>query len=184
MSTALVGYNESTKHRLVDAALVAQLKPFLPERMQLRPQWTLKFSLEQHGASIKTLYKQAEPAPADHQQRGYVLAVRDARGGVFGAYANEPLRPSDGRYRGNSDCFLWRAAGGEVTSFPYTGVNDFMIFCTHHFLSFGGGDGHYGLWLDDSLDKGVSYPTQTYANETLSAQGSKFDVIALELWEI
>ena len=43
-------------------------------------------------------------------------------------------------------------------------------------------DGHYGLWLDDSLNKGVSSTCLTFGNEPLSEEGSKFDVMGVELW--
>ena len=45
-------------------------------------------------------------------------------------------------------------------------------------------DGHYGLWLDDSLDKGVSSTSLTFGNEPLSEQGSKFDIVGVEMWYI
>lgn len=67
-------------------------------------------------------------------------------------------------------------------AFPYSGVNDFMIYCEAGFLSVGGGDGHHGLWLDSQLDGGVSEPCLTFGNEPLSDQGKKFDVLGLEIW--
>ncbi|KAL2008917.1 hypothetical protein VTN00DRAFT_7111 [Thermoascus crustaceus] len=69
-------------------------------------------------------------------------------------------------------------------AFPYSGVNDYMIFCETGFLSVGGGDGHYGLWLDDSVEKGVSEPCQTFGNEPLSDEGAKFDVLGVEVWYV
>jgi len=69
-------------------------------------------------------------------------------------------------------------------AFPYSGVNDFMIFCEPTFLSVGAGDGHYGLWLDDNLEKGVSSFCPTFGNEPLSDVGTKFDVLGVELWYI
>ncbi|TVY83099.1 Oxidation resistance protein, partial [Lachnellula suecica] len=69
-------------------------------------------------------------------------------------------------------------------AFPYSGVNDYMIFCEAGFLSVGGGDGHYGLWLDDSFEKGVSSHCLTFGNEPLSEEGEKFEVIGVELWSI
>lgn len=45
-------------------------------------------------------------------------------------------------------------------------------------------DGHYGLWLDDSFEKGVSSPCLTFGNEPLSDEGTKFDVLAVEVWSI
>ncbi|EEH18896.1 hypothetical protein PABG_01215 [Paracoccidioides brasiliensis Pb03] len=67
-------------------------------------------------------------------------------------------------------------------AFPYSGVNDYMMFCETGFLSVGGGDGHYGLWLDDSFEKGVSHSCPTFGNEPLSDEGTKFDVLGVEIW--
>ncbi|KAF2008211.1 TLD-domain-containing protein [Amniculicola lignicola CBS 123094] len=69
-------------------------------------------------------------------------------------------------------------------AFPYSGINDYMLFCEHGFLSVGGGDGHYGLWLDDNLDKGISSTCPTFGNEPLSEEGTKFEVLGVELWYI
>ena len=67
-------------------------------------------------------------------------------------------------------------------AFPYSGINDYMIFCEHDFLSVGGGDGKYGLWLDGVLEKGVSSPSLTFGNETLSEEGEKFEIVGVEVW--
>ena len=69
-------------------------------------------------------------------------------------------------------------------AFPYTGENDFSIFCQQEYLSIGGGDGHYGLWLDGGLSKGVSQTCPTFGNEELSDEGPKFDVLGVEVWYI
>ncbi|KAJ5115000.1 hypothetical protein NUU61_000759 [Penicillium alfredii] len=69
-------------------------------------------------------------------------------------------------------------------AFPYSGVNDYMMFCETGFLSLGGGDGHYGLWVDSSLEKGVSAHCQTFGNEPLSDEGEKFDIIGIEVWYV
>ena len=67
-------------------------------------------------------------------------------------------------------------------AFPYTGENDFSILCQPEYLSVGGGDGHYGVWLDQTLSKGVSETCPTFGNERLSDEGAKFDVLGVELW--
>ena len=69
-------------------------------------------------------------------------------------------------------------------AFPYSGVNDYVVFCETGFLSVGGGDGHYGLWLDDNFEKGVSNTCPTFGNEPLSDEGTKFDILGVELWSI
>lgn len=69
-------------------------------------------------------------------------------------------------------------------AFPYSGENDFYLYCEPHWLSVGGGDGHYGLWLNDSLEKGVSSRCLTFGNEPLSDEGEKFGVLGVEMWMI
>jgi TLD len=67
-------------------------------------------------------------------------------------------------------------------AFPYSGINDFMIYCESGYLSVGGGDGHYGLWFDEQLEHGVSDPCPTFGNEPLSEEGHKFDMLGIEVW--
>ena len=69
-------------------------------------------------------------------------------------------------------------------AFPYSGVNDYLMLCDAGFLSVGGGDGHYGLWLDDTFEKGISSPCLTFGNEPLSDEGEKFDILGVEVWSI
>jgi hypothetical protein len=69
-------------------------------------------------------------------------------------------------------------------AFPYSGVNDYLMLCESTFLSVGGGDGHYGLWLDDTFEKGISSHCLTFGNEPLSEEGEKFWVVGVELWSI
>ncbi|UNI17357.1 oxidation resistance protein 1 [Purpureocillium takamizusanense] len=67
-------------------------------------------------------------------------------------------------------------------AFPYSGLNDCYINCEAGYLSVGSGGGHYGLWLDDSLDIGHSSQCETFGNEPLSDAGEKFGVLGVELW--
>lgn len=67
-------------------------------------------------------------------------------------------------------------------AFPYSGINDYLIFCEASFLSVGGGDGRYGLWLDGVLERGVSGNCMTFGNEPLSEEGEKFEVVGVEVW--
>ena len=54
----------------------------------------------------------------------------------------------------------------------------FLVFNVHR------SDGHYGLWIDSSLEKGVSAHCQTFGNEPLSDEGTKFDVLGVEVWYV
>lgn len=57
-----------------------------------------------------------------------------------------------------------------------------MMLCDSTFLSVGGGDGHYGLWLDSTFEKGISSQCMTFGNEPLSGEGEKFDILGVEVW--
>lgn len=65
------------------------------------------YSLEQHGVSLTTLYERC--SRKEFQKGGFVLVVKDYGGGLFGAFVNERLRVSGGRYYGTGECFLWKA---------------------------------------------------------------------------
>ena len=51
-------------------------------------------------------------------------------------------------------------------------------------------DGHYGLWLDDTLTDGSSARSPTFANEPLCSPGTrqgetvKFECVGLEVWGV
>ncbi|AGO13079.1 AaceriAFL078Wp [[Ashbya] aceris (nom. inval.)] len=184
----LCGYLGSTRDRLLTAELCAELRPLMPSRIQLYTKWCLLYSLEQHGASLHSLYEHVRPEEPAKARVGYLLIIRDRRGGLFGAYANEPFRPTESRrYSGNGECFLWSADLHPMLRlrvYPYTGINEFCIYCTSGFLSMGAGSGHYGLWCDEGLVHGVSERSPTFGNDALSREGPRFHIVALEVWRV
>ncbi|KAF7191709.1 Oxidation resistance protein 1 [Pseudocercospora fuligena] len=237
----LTGYKAGTasKAKLLRKAVAEEIRLLIPPRLQLMDHWKLVYSLEQNGSTLSTLYGLCDQYRG--KRGGFVVVVKDAAGGVFGAYLSDPPKPQS-HYFGNGECFLWRAfvlpglpdlldlppppsadtthaqrmttigvtrtpstaslaslnvpstnghANGATTpqrirfkAFPYTGENDFTIYCAHDYLSVGGGDGHYGLWLGQGLGNGVSDSCPTYGNEALSEEGSKFDVMGVEVWYV
>ncbi|KAI9045541.1 putative oxidative stress response protein Oxr1 [Aspergillus affinis] len=122
------------------------------------------------------------PPSADTTNVGRSTTLRgDKKGATSGQAEESCLAPplSGGGASGAStpDRIRFKA-------FPYSGVNDYMMFCETGFLSLGGGDGRYGLWVDSSFEKGVSSACQTFGNEPLSDEGDKFDVIGVEVWYV
>lgn len=200
----LKGFSDKTKNRLMKEEMCDELRQLMPLWIQLSMEWTLLYSLEQHGASLHSLYDNIKFGQNSNARVGYVLVIRDRKGGIFGGYVNEPFHPTDGRrYYGNGECFLWKLdrvpdihiRGHSNTSeshirtwqlkgYPYTGLNEFSIYCTSEFLSMGAGDGHYGLWCDNGLNAGVTSPCLTFGNEILSREGSKFHITGLEVWRV
>lgn len=82
----LHGYKESTSQsaRLLSHGVAEEIRIMLPERLRIKEDWRLIYSLEQDGASLATLYQKA----AEFQGRrvGFVLVVRDDLGGVSGKF--------------------------------------------------------------------------------------------------
>lgn len=201
--------SDGLNHIILNEELISDIRGLMPPTVQLQSKWTLVYSLEKHGASLNTLYRNCEPFWDERPE--YLLVIRDKNHCVFGAYVNEPFRKvsESKRYYGNGECFLWkfnesrydeeidaktprtyrdsnipRSSAPRFQAFPYTGLNDFVIFSTPNFLSLGGGDGHYGLWIDEGLTKGVSNHCLTFGNDPLSNFGTKFEILDLEVWRI
>ncbi|RMZ82282.1 hypothetical protein DV738_g1874, partial [Chaetothyriales sp. CBS 135597] len=182
---------------LLTRSLAEEIRLLIPPRLQLLDHWKLAYSLEIHGSSLATLYEHCAQVSLTNRRAGYILVVKDgstaaANGSMFGAYLTDPPRPSQ-HYFGTGECFLWQQPSASGTStpdrirfraFPYSGINDFMIYCEADYLSVGGGDGHYGLWLDDTLDHGISEQCPTFGNEPLSDEGKKFQVLGVEVWYV
>ncbi|GMM36839.1 Oxr1 protein [Saccharomycopsis crataegensis] len=140
----LSGYKTTTHHRLLTPELAEEIRNLIGARLQLYSEWNLLYSLEQHGASLNTLYTRVSPTfhdpgsrnvdirslnqtynystihrtyTSNHQKKtGYVIIVRDREGNIFGAYSNEHFRPSEAheRFYGNGECFLWRCVKTNV----------------------------------------------------------------------
>jgi TLD len=104
----------------------------------------------------------------------------------------------------------------KVKVFKWTGKNDYVALCEPESISFGGGcvspffggwssidvaslllsrffnnrDGHYGLYLDETLNEGSSARCPTFNNDPLCASdpskaGSvSFECVGLEVWGV
>lgn len=163
----------------------------------LSRKWTLAYSLDQHGISLNTLYSLCETAmilkPNQSPSVGQLLVVKDSEDGLFGIWMEkEGIRRASGYY-GSGDSFLWKYNHqGDLKVFPWTGRNNYVALCEPTFLSFGGGDGNYGLYLDDTLLNGSSASCLTFSNEPLCTGSRhrpatdviKFECVGLEVWAV
>ncbi|KAH3679891.1 hypothetical protein WICMUC_000634 [Wickerhamomyces mucosus] len=186
------GYIPTTKNRLITEEIGEDIRNIIPARLQINHEWKLLYSLEQHGASLSTLYRLSRESKAKkvYDKNGYVLVVKDGTDNIFGSYTNEIFTPHElKRHYGNGECFLWKSkklSKGDIQfkAFPYTGLNEYLIYCQYDSLSLGSSEGHNGLWLDNNLMKGVTEPCLTFGNEPLSEEGEKFNILGVELWMI
>ncbi|KAI9303984.1 TLD-domain-containing protein [Cunninghamella echinulata] len=164
------------------------LNEAIARRYRLASEWNLLYSLDQHGASLTTLYDHcADTGPC-------ILILKDDEEQIFGAFLNEHIHP-DTSYYGTGECFLWKMTSNDkqqlneknhhpipkIKTFSFTGRNEYMIYSTYDFLSFGGGLGKFGLWLNKDLEKCHSEPCDTFDNECLSLN-HHFNCIGLEIW--
>ncbi|RDB18168.1 Oxidation resistance protein 1 [Hypsizygus marmoreus] len=194
-SVELLGRKASTVP-LLGVKLADMIRTHLPALARLPRKWTLLYSLDQHGISLKTLYARCEapmqPRPGVSLPAGALVVVKDAGDTLFGVWTGkEGVHPSRGKgYYGGGDSFLWKYVGGKLHVFKWTGKNNYVALCEPEYISFGGGDGNYGLYLDDTLFEGSSAPCPTFANEPLCSPGPKaagvvsFECVGLEVWAV
>ncbi|ORX48544.1 TLD-domain-containing protein, partial [Hesseltinella vesiculosa] len=163
---------------------------YLPRRYRLSSTWQLAYSLDQHGASLSTLYsKAAATGPC-------ILLLRDNDGQVFGAFLNESIQ-THLSYYGTGECFLWKLNRHQlmpasqshhhpppkIKVYPWTGKNEYLIYSTIDCIALGGGHGKFGLWLNQDLEKGHSEPCATFDNDCLSLH-PHFTCLDLEIWSL
>ncbi|KAH3686387.1 hypothetical protein WICPIJ_002640 [Wickerhamomyces pijperi] len=194
----LKGYTESTKNHIMTQGTAEEIRTLLPARLTVTSTWQLLYSLEQHGASLNSLYRilKDQKDKKIYDKNGYVLIIRDAHGGVFGAYVNEIFQPHElKRYYGNGECFLWSVekvsseaefdhSNIRFKGFPFTGLNDYIIYCQFNSISIGSSEGHNGIWIDRNLMHGVTQRCDTFGNDVLSKEGEKFKIMGLEVWMV
>lgn len=267
----LHGYKTLTKQHLMDAELADNIRNLIPARNQLYDEWEMVYLLEQHGISLRTLYRNCDPEYQREQLRrkqngghakqrgyadsivhaatqgsihgygndfrrhqGYVLVIKDENNNKFGAYMSEHPHAVDGVYHyGNGECFLWKCerylprefaagstdeknpgasdeqnsefsdeknsettaalsraikSGTRFKAFMHTGLNRNTIYSNYDCMSFGSSGGRNGLWIDKSMESGISYVCDTYGNEVLNApppaRFGKFKIMGLEIWRI
>ncbi|KAF9462777.1 TLD-domain-containing protein [Collybia nuda] len=181
---------------VLSAALANAIRPYLPALARLPRRWTLLYSLDQHGISLNTLYSRCEayvePKIGSPRTPGVLVVVKDTGDAVFGVWMGEDgVHPSRGKgYYGSGETFMWKYVGEKLQVFKWTGKNDYVALCESEYISFGGGDGHYGLYLDQELLEGSSARCPTFENEPLCSPNPKsagmvnFECVGLEVWGV
>ncbi|XP_066497113.1 nuclear receptor coactivator 7 isoform X2 [Hoplias malabaricus] len=150
--------------RLVDA---------LPPRVQ-GTVWTLVYSTNDHGTSLRTLYRRTAQI-----RRPVLLLIKDMQNQVFGAFCSDTLKVSDKCY-GTGETFLF-TFGPEFKTFCWSGENSYFVRGFLDSLQLGAGGGRFGLWLDADLCRGSTFSCNTFRNQPLSRQND-FKIQALEVW--
>lgn len=87
----LQGYDKSTRHKLLDAELAANIRSLLPPRLQLYDEWELIYSLQQHGISLNTLYRNSNPDYQKQEQKRKKTGKKVEKGFAEGVVSNMVL---------------------------------------------------------------------------------------------
>ncbi|XP_023990847.1 oxidation resistance protein 1-like [Salvelinus sp. IW2-2015] len=159
--------------RILDAKLVRELSAELPPRT-VGHMWHLAYSTSLHGSSLKSLYRKLNGSDSP-----VLMVIKDSLNQVFGSFLSHPLRPSETFY-GTGETFLFMLHP-RFKCFRWTRENSFFIKGDLDSFAIGGGSGHFGLWLDETLYLGRSSPCYTFNNCCLSERDD-FHVIELEVW--
>ncbi|KAJ2350493.1 oxidation resistance protein 1 [Coemansia sp. RSA 2671] len=163
----LLGRKDDTP-KVMTATIANELRSLLPVHQRLAKSWRLVYSMDQHGTSFNTMLALCA------REGAMMLAVKDTKGRVFGAFLNESLRLSPTFY-GQGSCFLWKAFKSSpqsrkkdaVKGFKYTGENEYFVMCDPDFVAIGGGRGKFGLWMKSDFLHGYSARCPTFNNEPL-----------------
>ncbi|EDV22376.1 uncharacterized protein TRIADDRAFT_28587, partial [Trichoplax adhaerens] len=153
--------------------LPEQLSENMPSRC-IGYNWYMIYSTFLHGISLKTLYRNMA-----EWDTPVLLIIRDMDEYVFGAVVSSEIRISDGYY-GTGESFMFTIKP-ERNIYQWTGHNHYIIKGDTDGFAIGGGDGHFGLWMDEDLYRGSCHPCQTFDNEIMS-KTEHFYCQALEAW--
>ncbi|ORX42995.1 TLD-domain-containing protein [Piromyces finnis] len=175
-SVQFIGLEESDEDvkPIINHELTDYIRPHLPLYQRESPKWVLRYSTTQHGISLNTLYKNVENAGP------LILAIRDTENNVFGAYVSESFHVSKGFY-GTRECFLWKYVKGGLKMYPTSGYNEYFILSESDYIAIGGGNGNYGLYIDEDIQNGQSSECTAFFNEPLSSS-VHFQILSLEVW--
>ncbi|KAL1731238.1 TLD-domain-containing protein [Schizophyllum commune] len=191
----LTGRNPNTEVVLTNET-ADSIRPYLPALARLPRTWSLLYSLDQHGISLATLYRKCEAAldarRTTGNNTGALVVIKDGSGTVFGAWVGDGIHPSKGQgFYGSGESFLWKKVeGGKCRVYKWTGKNNYVTLCEPEYISFGGGDGQYGIYLDESLFDGSSARCPTFDNDPLCSPGARkgravqFECVGLEVWGV
>ncbi|KAJ7989214.1 hypothetical protein DPEC_G00317180 [Dallia pectoralis] len=162
-----------SQSHILDESLVREISSALPART-VGHAWRLAYSTSRHGFSLKSLYRKLNGCDSP-----VLMVIKDSLNQVFGSFLSHPLRPSETFY-GTGETFLFMLHP-RFKCFRWTGENSFFIKGDLDSFAIGGGSGHFGLWLDETLYHGRSSPCYTFNNCCLSERDD-FNVIELEAW--
>ena len=152
------------------------------------------FCTARHGFSLRSLYRRCR----DKDQPA-LLIINSNSHIALGAFLSHPPAVSES-FTGTGESWLFSYKQERLRIFPWTGENNFIMQGNTQSLVVGAGQYHnheppsfrsyisgvadnqgFGLWIDESLNRGRSHRVKTFNNDCL-AEEEDFHINNLELW--
>jgi hypothetical protein len=165
----------------------------IPRNLQMY-KWKRIFAIGRDGDTFVRFIERCQ------SYKHTLMVVKTTKGNVLGGFASEPWRNKDGfdrcRYFGTGACFLFSDSSSrtnsqtqwhlrKVTTFKWTGFNDYCQICDvdRRTIAMGGGEGDFGLIIEDNFLRGSTGYCATFANPPLipGLDGS-FDILGFEVY--
>lgn len=135
----------------------------LPIRYSRRD-WTLLYSLKEHGISLNTLYRNCKDASP------IIILVKSVKGNVIGCFCGESVHLST-KYYGSGESFVFHFPYNRIKTYHWTKKNDFFVHGSTSNLNIGGGtEGGPAIQLYGELMKGKTRPCMTFDSPSLISQ--------------
>lgn len=157
----------------------ARIKAELPAHLRF-DEWRLLYSLSQHGASLRSLYRRTSCSGP------VVLVVKPSGGAACGAYLDiDGLYTHNSSYFGGRNSFVFRLVAPEnVEAFHSSGTNEWYVLCTDQAIGIGGGD-HFAIHIDKDLLTCSSGQCETFSSPALVEHGADlFECVDIEIWAV
>eukprot|EP00951_Prasinocladus_malaysianus_P015042 scaffold114845_cov47-Prasinocladus_malaysianus.AAC.1 len=144
-----------------------------------RTKWELLFHSDKNGKSFNTFMG------AVAGKGSSIVIVSDKSGNVFGGFAGQPWQKA-GTFAGDFTCFIFSLYPSAAMYKP-SGVNENFQWCGQGFnalpngFGFGGQVGFFAIFVDDTMDKGMTRPAATYNSPAFSKE-QLFEVDTVECW--
>jgi len=166
--------------KIIERGLFEYIWDWLPNDKKLC-EGILAYSANEDGWRIKTMYQKVEP----FKGRSMLLILKSNIGTVFGAFIDDIFQPFKFDYVGSNNCFVFFLLPEPIAFFS-TSKNKYHLLSKTDYFSIGGGGDGAAFSLDEELNQGHTYHSETYNNPQFnlgnSPSDSSFKCVALEVY--
>jgi hypothetical protein len=172
---------ESMFQQISDEALPRNLRMY---------EWERAFCISRDGDAFFTMLEMCNTF------KHTLIVIKTTTGNILGGFASETWKDQDGfNYRnsfyGTGICFLFSDfprnsdPDKKLSFYPWTGVNNYCQICDvdRGKIAMGGGEGDFGLIIDDAFQRGSTGRCSTFNNPALVPSiGGSFDILEFEVY--